>query len=96
MNWKEFFKPNKEKIIVSIIVGLLLYFAAPYTIQKNILGGIYIPILIPIILLMGITCGGDFCVGGSFEYGLLVILGIIYTYLLSCLIVWVYDKVKKK
>jgi len=96
MDWKEFLKPTKEKIVVSIIVGLLLYFAAPYTIQKNILGFIYIPILILPILLLGITCGGDFCVGGLLEYGLLVIVGIIYTYLISCFIVWIYDKVKKR
>jgi len=91
MNVKEFLKPTKEKIILSVATILVLFFSAPYIINENILAIIYIPIIASGFLLA--TCAGDVC-SGSVE--LSTITTIIYAYFISCLIVWIYNKVKKK
>jgi hypothetical protein len=57
---------------------------------------VYIPILaIPILLGMAI-CTTDACPIDSILNVLLTIIAIIYSYLISCFIIWIHNKVKKK
>jgi hypothetical protein len=141
MNWKEFFKPTKWKIVLTVLLSLL-YFASiimiaystsilygyqryqdqrsagiygtdtgniPYPLTADVIGTIGLPIF----FLLGIV---DFAVGNrmqvfinlpqlssysySFLLNLMQTIGFIantfYLYLLSCLIFWVYNKLKKK
>jgi hypothetical protein len=105
MSWKQFLKPDWRKIIITIIILFLTIF---YNTRTEILpqpktryyqgfpfewwiyeaGGTVIGYLIfniPVELLYS----GRIILTGF-------IADIIFWYLLSCLIVWIYDKVKKK
>ena len=101
MGIKEFLKPTILKIILTIIfivVSLLfVYFPAPLWIEEsnNIatidfytnIRGFPIPYLI-------INIGGGVVQGFSiFYFGLLI--DLIFWYLLSCLIIFIYNKVGK-
>jgi len=103
MNWKKFLKPDWRKIILSIIIFLLgflprIYFPLHqlswvllgitwwpvYVAQlSGLLKGLYLkpPIFDPIALLIFIVA---------------ILITPIFWYFLSCLIVWIHDKVKKK
>lgn len=75
MNWKEFFKPDWRKIVLTIIIFLIFnflnvyqtYYLPPYT------GG---PLSTPLI---------------TFNF-VLFLITIPIIYLISCLIVYAYDK----
>jgi hypothetical protein len=98
MNWKEFLKPDWRKLFIVIILGLLSYF---YGVDYC-----YMP---PCPEGMGCAqaCSiraNPFLWGPGFIFFghdaakqiSSVILGIVYWYLISCLIVWIYYKLKKK
>lgn len=93
MNWKEFLKPDWRKIVIFVILFVMLI----------IIANLYPPKLIPSWLenLNIIFYFPDFFIFEILKLSIstvifLFILDLIYWYLLSCLIVWVYDKVKKK
>jgi hypothetical protein len=98
MNWKEFLKRDPKKMIIVTILG---YFSYLYGLDFC-----YMP---PCPEGMGCVqvCGyraNPFLWGPGFIFFghgeakliSLIILGIIYWYLISCLIVWIYDRLKKK
>jgi len=91
MNWKEFFVPSKEKIIVTILLILIIYFSAPYIVGKNILAIIYLPIIAVAFLFT--TCGGDLC---TTPIEIMPVVMLIYSYFLSCLIIFIYNKYRGK
>jgi len=81
MNWKQFLKPDWRKIVLTILLMIL-----------------------PTIFIKGITSILHSCPVGTincpplFDWESFVVMftiSLIITYLLSCLIVWIYDKVKK-
>jgi len=97
MNWKslkEFLRPDWRKIVIVLIIFAYLYFFSRF------LSAIYI------------ACPKqpdffDFHCGSFFEIVEIIlfwplyffhnfVFGILYWYLISCLIIWIYDKVKKK
>lgn len=97
MNWKDFLKPDCRKVILFMIIYLVLpwplFFGEdcisyPYLAAEVCIRG---PIFIPIIFLILMFESSDI-IGQSH----LILSYIIISYLLSCLMVWIYDKVRKK
>jgi len=103
MSWKEFLKPDWKKIVISIItlhflVGFVsfiyLSFASLITDVTFVEG--------PLWLLKFFLLGtGWLLVGGLFSlfpiFGLIfMIVIILVAYAFSCLLIWIYNKVKKK
>jgi hypothetical protein len=86
--------PDLKKIVLTVILmglSLLYLFNPQYVIGSSFTGrGFPVP-------FYRISSCSDFggCLGSGVLYDYLVI-DIIFWYLLSCLIVWIYDKVKKK
>jgi len=100
MDWKEFLKPTKKKIAILIVIIILcfLYRTPPYSALM-----IFTYILnLPFFLVDSIS--KIFNIFGNlpsekFEILLIIIFLILiffYWYLLSCLISWIYNKLKKK
>lgn len=92
MDWKEFFKPNKKKIIVFLILSFL---PIPFYVKsycKCYPAGCKCPevlVILLLILIIPILLGAKFFLIG-------VIVGSLLNYLLSCLMSWIYDKVRKR
>jgi hypothetical protein len=108
MKWKEFFKPTKGKIITVFAIFLILYalnFFYPYIILSSfyriltlgkieVLGNFYIVlnyIVNPSYPAFQYVSINNFII----DLVNLPLL-LLYWYLLSCLIFWIYDKVKRK
>ena len=102
MNWKEFFKPTKIKVIFIVTIGLLTIFSR-FSISLIQGGDVYsaldnLPLIIfttPAFLYARYanTDFGPRLVSNPIIY---FIITLIYWYFLSCLLVWIYNKVKKK
>jgi hypothetical protein len=106
MNFKQFLKPDRRKIVIFVIINIILL------IPLISFSCIFCQATAPVDILM--KCGNDhynlpwetsvYC-GKPYKltsiliaiyYPSIFIATLIITYLLSCLIVWIYDKVKKK
>jgi len=94
MKWKEFIKPNRKNIIISILFPLIIFlffmssmifYEIPDEIMTYFLGPVLIIILWPLFLVWKL----------SPNYVLGYILLVIYWYLFSCLLVWVCNRLKK-
>jgi len=99
MKWKEFLKPDWRKIVIFIIIFILLFFIPTF------------PTFSILPVPVGVE-GGAYMVGWSSLYNLLygygtltdrinymkipIIINCFVSYLLSCLLVLIYDKRKKK
>jgi len=102
MDWKEFLKPDWRKIVLTVIIfllitflPLLLGFCAPIS---TLVGGKQCLLVIqPLFMFLpsGSISYKPIATGLYFVPSLYWILDIIFYYLLSCLIVWIYDKLKK-
>ena len=82
---KDFFKPDKKKIILFILLVCIALFNV-FSIQL-----IYMIFTLPSFIITEI----------SYElyrstYPLDVLLDFLYLYLISCIIIWIYDKLRKK
>ncbi len=84
MNWKQFLKPDRRKIITIIILLILLALTIPFIMYYSPLMFTIIPMLIIFPIFFDVN-----------NYSKIILL-IAYWYLLSCLIVWVYDKLFRK
>jgi len=98
MSWKKFLKPDWRKAVIFLILTIL---SSIY--QRNIgVGELFIP-------SRGLPLPVYMCAEGFSDIILLtplmmpceiiypfLIINLIMWYLLACLIVWIYDKVKKK
>jgi hypothetical protein len=90
MNLKQFLKPDWEKIVIWMIF-LILSFMAPNH-----------------LIILPLFCGSNFgiplpfycSIKGPFNFnafvGFYFLADAIFWYFISCLIVWIYDKFKKK
>jgi len=124
MNWKQFLKPDKRKIVVFLILSAFIYLTYfmirkldLYQPQNTYLAIIFgIIFLLPNFILTSILFLITFFYANAMtptEFGLFKIsntykiissafsiigwiLVIIYWYILSCLIVWIYDKFRKR
>lgn len=94
MDWKQFIKPNKKKIIVSILFPFIIFlffilsvifYQIPDEIMTYFLGPVLILILWPIFLVWKLF--------PNYAFG--YILLVIYWYLFSCLLVWVCNRFRK-
>ena len=111
MDWKEFFKPNKWKIILAIIL-LMIGFWIGLSIQTKYFckchdppectGCPKIPIssqIITMILLLPLILGSWFqeilSLTSILTQSIILILGIAYYYLISCILLHLYSKFKK-
>lgn len=102
MNWKEFFKPTIKKIIFFIILFILtsLIPSRSFIIVESFCGypdGICLDEArgLPISYYQ-LASGGI----GGWNYGGLIypflVIDLIFWYLVSCPIIWIYDKVRKR
>ena len=87
MNWKEFLKPDLRKIVLTFVfISIAIYFAsiiAPIEGIGKILAFIFLfPIYVDVRLL---SLGS-----------VTLIVEVFWLYVLSCLIIWIYDKMKKR
>ncbi len=98
MNWKEFLKPNRRKIMIMVLIiifglagfGLLIVEGGICPIVCGLIGyEVYTTcaMVAKIYLLLYAPL--------SFRY-YLIPLNFVYWYILSCIIIWIYDRVKKK
>jgi len=84
MNWKEFLKPNWKKIVITVIfIGLIVLLFPQYFLTR-----------IDINTIVN-------CIDRCPNYpivnipNILTIPFLLFSYLISCLIVWIYGKRKK-
>jgi len=101
MNWKdvkEFLKLDWRKIVIAVILGLISYFygvdycyMAPCP-EGNLCPQICRTLANPLLWGPGCIFFGD----NAFSKITSTFFGIIYWYLLSCLIVWIYGKLRKR
>jgi hypothetical protein len=90
MNWKEFLKPDWKKIFSMIIIFILSYIFIPSAFfTYDVVGDISC-----FLLVVGGKCKG-IEVRQEFN-GIYAFFTAIISYLLSCLIVWIYNKARKK
>jgi membrane-bound ClpP family serine protease len=97
MNWKEFLKPDWKKIILTIIIlSIQFIFLLQVFLPYNFLFMIWIIFggyLLFILNALLCSSSENLCLLGVI---ITFILSAIFWYLFSCLIAWVYDKMKKK
>jgi len=105
MNWKQFLKPDWKKIVIFVVLifigvyfGFLFNIAVSAAIPKDraycidlqaetLNSNIFTYILIPFTtLLYGTIC----------EKITLILINLPYLYLISCLIIWIYYKIKNE
>jgi hypothetical protein len=89
MNWKEFLKPDKRKIVLTFIV-MIIFFPGYPPYYKG--GGF------PFNYLSSGSCyaGSNIVSCAIKQAPMNLILDIIIWYIVSYLIIWIYDKRKKK
>jgi len=102
MDWKEFLKPTKNKLMISIIITiawilLLRYIVSNTNVMCEMCSGIcpsgnYVSYLI--VPPVCYCCVSLSEVYNNYLWNL--IIPFIFSYFLSCLILWVYGKRKKK
>jgi phosphatidylserine synthase len=97
MNWKKFLKPDWRKIVIFVIlfvIGFITFLISSsfgVRVIPDSATEVLIAIFLPTIFITQFL--------GSSNIGFILILTMVYWYILSCLIVWIYDrfrKVKKK
>jgi hypothetical protein len=111
MNWKEFLKPDWRKIVITVIILLFIPLpiwsnmdVSIYYSHHNLPIGSPLPSFenLPVGPIINVLIASDeFYNIGSFysdilEYPLLLIGAVVISYLLFCLIVWIYEKYSKK
>jgi hypothetical protein len=101
MTIKQFLKPDWRKIKVVMILLILTNFGFLFLVLMTTAGdaGYFDMIGLPLGFVKLSICsnlsGVVSCGGGFFSLPFLII-NIIFWYLLSCLIIWIYDKFRKK
>jgi Sec-independent protein secretion pathway component TatC len=89
MNLKQFLKPDWRKIAVFVILSIIL-FITPWPEPGCCDFPYYQGFLLPVYFQGGFAGFPKTFIPTNF------VIDVIIWYLLSCLIVWIYDKVKKK
>ena len=100
MDWKEFLKPDKKKIVILIVIMILsfLYRTPPYDSLMILTYILNLPFFLVDSISKIFNIFGNLS-NENFEKLLILIFLILilsYWYLLSCLISWIYNKLKKK
>lgn len=79
---KQFLKPDRRKIIITIILSLFIFLPVIHkiTVYSCVLGGDVAPT----------------CEGGMKEFEILFLLSIPVSYLIACILISIWDKIKAK
>jgi len=101
MTLKQFLKPDWRKILIFVIFLIILYILSPFTYQPSILFWFnsFFQLEGEIIYKFQKCVPADiFPICSGFDYSgvSIMIISFLFWYLLFCLMVWIYDKVKKK
>jgi len=90
MDFKLFLKPDWKKLVIFFIIIFIDFslITKPVSIEAYVFN--------PFLSFLRVPVVGSFFWLKWFYKSLLYTLDRVYWYLLSCLIVWVYDKRKKK
>ena len=94
MNWKEFLKPTVGKLILFLLIPVFyaLYGFMPCPVTP--FSGICVPEYEPLPLFLAIYSYATW----SWQSNIILHLtiGVVLSYIFSCFIIWIYNKVKKK
>lgn len=122
---KEFLKPDRRKLIVFIILGILFtidflltlnmpccmcdyqkegldaLLCGPVGLIVVIISLIFLLLFLPLIFVIWFLFPKEYRLSSEYyliviSHGFTYVIYILYTYLLSCLIIWIYDKIKKR
>jgi predicted neutral ceramidase superfamily lipid hydrolase len=100
MDWKQFLKPDWRKIVLTIVIFFIpmgLGFLIVLEGFAKEAGQEFLPFyILRIIIILLLILSPFSIILGFLPYVLKELLNLIFWYLLSCLIVWVYDKYKKQ
>ena len=101
MNWKKFLKPNPKKVTLFVALAPALYFTAfffgCFFVGAKPIVKLFEPeCSYPLDEFLIITLGSPADMIFNYLHVNVIFIDFIYWYLLSCLIIWIYDKVKKK
>lgn len=93
MNWKQFLKPDIRKSFPFVLIFIIFSCIYPIcTFRCDVLLSYYVTVLIVLITSLNWPLSvNDFVI-----YSFYTILFLIVSYLLSCVIIWLYDKLGKK
>lgn len=109
MNWKEFFRPDKTKLVTTLLLGIifiLIYFiimlpgssCGTMNAMDNklciIIGGILFGLPLLFEVLFGFTT--IFPNNSILQLIIFFFIEVVYLYILAIVIVAVYNKIKKK
>jgi len=103
MNWKQFLKPDWRKITIFVIIilpSIIVEACVNNLLSCQLISASFGYVLVlftllvfPIFLLFKI-------IGIPYQaflpWVLVLIINLLYEYILSCLIIWIYDKFRKK
>ncbi|NIO45161.1 MAG: hypothetical protein GTN36_06465 [Candidatus Aenigmarchaeota archaeon] len=94
---KKFFKPTWKKVLILIILPIIQYFITGLT-QSVIIPLIFRPFTMMFFVIFKFSPNTSFLISfwGVLAEGVVSTIDLAYNYLISCIIVWIYDKVKKK
>jgi hypothetical protein len=99
MNWKKFLKPDWRKIVIFIIIFILLFFIPilpTSTVLPTPVGAKGGSGIVWKSIYSEISTGYGMLIKRIFYMKIPIIISLIISYLLSCLIVLIYDEVRKK
>ena len=98
MKWKQFLKPSWKKIIIFIIFSIVFLMFS----RRNLLPGgelINEAVGFPLpfkLLYTEAPIAGQYVSLMKLLFAAFFVIDVIFWYLISCLIVWIYDRFKKK
>ncbi len=102
MNWKEFFKPTKTKIIfICIIFAISIFFGFKHISPECNLPGCYSSlepnkIIFPLSYsIVPMFFQRSPILAPIISFGIIYIVGIFYWYIALCIIIFVFKKLKK-
>ena len=100
--FKKFFRLSKGKIIITLLLILSIplgYIGIPPFGWNQFIGDVYMPAPNPITMVPSYIISNmniENTVTSSYQiYGFLIVLSLIYYYLISCLLVFIYQKFKE-
>jgi len=97
MTIKQFLKPDWRKIVVTVIFLIYSVIINIYFYSVDLTSTASIMLLLAYFLNLPYTIlFSQELIPYQFEFICFIIIGFIYQYLLSCLIIWIYDKFRKK
>ena len=108
MSVKEFFRPTKWKVILSVILFLItiLFIYLVITVRVYVPQGSKDPFLsnpifwfaaLPSLLMITlITSTEEYFINPIVTFVVIIALQLIYIYILPCFIVWLFNKMKRK